>query len=184
MRAGLVAGPDQRAGRSPVRCSRLRRAGPAGIVGQLMGYRRLVASGVIAVIVLAWYAVVGLDPIVGHVTSYSATCLQLDAAGCARLGRTLDPSVFKVSVARQQVELLTAGGARSFESCTVTSKRDWHCRSLEGAVEFGFSAGRPWHRVRGSEQSDLVFVSRLRYLWLKSGEADRALLPMRFQFRR
>ena len=115
----------------------------------------------------------GSDPISGRVTSYYATCLQRGTDHrCTAIGRTLDPSVFRVSVALQRVESVAENGAPvQLRSCAVTSNRDWHCRSSsDDSIELGFSGGRPWLTIEGSPGTDLVFLPRWRYLWLKSGE--------------
>jgi hypothetical protein len=149
-------------------------------------YRRIVALGVMVVAVTACWIFYGSDPVSGHVTSYYATCIQKSADNrCTAVGRTLDPTVFRVSVALQRVESFRADGELvQLRSCAVTSKRDWRCRSsTDDSFEFGFSAGRPWVRIQGSDTTDLVFLPRWRYLWLKSGEPHGELFPNRFLFR-
>jgi hypothetical protein len=149
-------------------------------------YRRIVALGVMVVAVTACWIFYGSDPVSGHVTSYYATCIQKSADNrCTAVGRTLDPTVFRVSVALQRVESFRADGELvQLRSCAVTSKRDWRCRSsTDDSFEFGFGAGRPWVRIQGSDTTDLVFLPRWRYLWLKSGEPHGELFPNRFLFR-
>lgn len=145
------------------------------------------ALGVTVTAVAACYVLYGSDPFSGRVTSYYATCLQRSADNrCTVVGRTLDPSVFQVSVARQQVEVWGDNGERlQLRSCAVTSKKDWHCRSAtDDSFDLGFNAGQPWLRIQGSDATDLIFLPRWRYLWLKSGEPHRDQLPARFRFRR
>jgi hypothetical protein len=130
------------------------------------------------------WIVYGADAISGRVTSYSATCLQRAPDNrCAAMGRTLEPSVFRVSTALQRVESIGEHGkVVQLRSCEVTSKRDWHCvsASVDG-FELGFSEGRPWLRIRGSSATDLVFLPRWTYLWLKSGEPHHGLGPALFR---
>jgi hypothetical protein len=147
--------------------------------------RKVIALGVTVTAAAACYAFYGSDPISGRVTSYYATCLQRSADNrCTVVGRTLDPSVFQVSVALQQVEVLGEGERRQLRSCAVTSRNNWHCRSTtDDSFELGFNAGQPWLRIQGSDARDLVFLPRWRYLWLKSGEPHRGQLPARFHFR-
>jgi hypothetical protein len=148
---------------------------------------RMVGLAVTVVAVAAWCIFYGSDPVSGHVTSYYATCVQRTADNrCAALGRTLDPTVFRVSVALQRVESFGANGDLvALRSCAVTSKKDWRCRSTtDDSFELGFSAGRPWVRIQGSDTTDLVFLPRWRYLWLKSGEPHGASLRTRFLLRR
>ena len=72
-----------------------------------------------------------------------------------------------------------------FHSCAVTSKKDWHCRSsTDDSFELGYRDGQPWLRIKGSEETDLVFLPRWQYLWLKSGEPHGNLAPKQFQFRK
>ena len=147
----------------------------------------MVALGVMFAAAAACCIFYGSDPLSGHVTSYYATCVQRSADNrCTAVGRTLDPTVFRVSVAFQRVE--SFGVNRELvplRSCAVTSKKDWRCRSTtDDSFELGFSAGRPWVRIQGSDTTDLVFLPRWRYLWLKSGEPHGELFPYRFLFRR
>lgn len=147
---------------------------------------RVTTLGLTVAAVAACYVCVGSDSISGHVTSYYATCLQRSPDNrCTAIGRTFHPAVFEVSVALQQVTVLGAEGQRQqLRSCTVTSKTDWRCRfSTDDAADLGFSAGRPWLRVGGSEATDLVFLPRWRYLWLRSGEPHAGSLRPRFYFR-
>jgi hypothetical protein len=142
--------------------------------------------GVMVAAVAACCVFYGSDPISGQVTSYYATCLHRSADNrCTAVGRTLDPTVFRVSVAPQRVEWFGENGELlQLRSCAVTSKKDWRCRSTDDSFDLGFSAGRPWLRIQGSDATDLVFLPRWRYLWLKSGEPHGELLPTRFLFRR
>jgi hypothetical protein len=137
-------------------------------------------------VVTALWVLFGADIISGNVTSYSATCLQKGHDGrCDALGRTMDPVVFEIAVTRQQVHALTEDGhRRRLKSCVVTSKKDWHCRSsTDDSFELGYREGQPWLRIKGSEETDLVFLPRWQYLWLKSGEPHGELVPKRFRFR-
>lgn len=159
------------------------RLGPA----EPVKLHQYLALGTTVTAVAACYVLYGSDRISGRVTSYYATCLQRSADNrCSAVGRTLDPSVFHVSVALQQVEVLGEHGERlPLRSCAVTSRKDWHCRSAtDDAFELGFNAGQPWLRIQGSDATDLIFLPRWRYLWLKSGEPHRDQLPARFLIRR
>jgi hypothetical protein len=146
----------------------------------------VVVGGMAAAVATGWI-LYGSDPISGRVTTYYATCLQRGPDNrCAAIGRTFDPSVYRVSVALQQVELLGGnGGPTQLRSCAVTSRNDWHCRSSsDDSFELGYSGGRPWLRIHDSAATDLVFLPRWRYLWLKSGEPHGETYPTRFRFRR
>lgn len=98
------------------------------------------------------------------------------------VGRTFEPSVYRVSKALQRVESLGDNGkVVQLRSCEVTSRTDWHCRSASvDDFELGFSGGQPWMRIRGSA-TDLVFLPRWKYLWLKSGEPHHGLGPALFR---
>jgi hypothetical protein len=159
---------------------------PFDIFTVVTRYRTMVAFGVMVAAVAGCCVFYGSDPISGRVTSYYATCLQKSADNrCTAVGRTLDPTVFRVSVALQRVERFGENGEPvQLRSCAVTSRSDWRCRSTDDSVDLGFSAGRPWLRIQGSDSTDLVFLPRWRYLWLKSGEPHGELLPPRFRFRR
>jgi hypothetical protein len=145
----------------------------------------MVALGGMVAAVAACGVFYGSDPISGRVTSYYATCLQRSVDNrCTAVGRTFDPAVFRVSVALQRVESFRENGERVLlHSCAVTSRKDWRCRSTDDSVDLGFSGGRPWLRIQGSDSTDLVFLPRWRYLWLKSGEPHRELFPARFRLR-
>ncbi len=145
--------------------------------------RQIVALAAIAATAAAWI-LYGADAIAGRVTSYSATCLRRGADDrCIAPGRTLEPSVFRVSTALQRVDSLREDGAIvHLRSCAVTSRLDWHCLSAsDDALELGFRNGRPWTRIRGVGTTDLVFVSRWKYLWLKSGEPHGTFVPAFFR---
>jgi hypothetical protein len=129
----------------------------------------------------------GSDLLSGSVTAYYATCLQRSADNrCTSVGRTLDPTVFRVSVALQQVEVWRENGKRlQLRSCAVMSKGNWRCRSAtDDRLELGFNSGQPWMRIPGSDPPDLVCLPRWRYLWLKTGEPHGKLLPTPFVFGR
>jgi len=148
---------------------------------------RVVAVGITALAVTGVWVLCGSDVVSGRLTSYSAVCLQKGPDGrCQTIGRTMDPAVFEISVARQQVEAFAeSGGRMRFHSCAVTSKKDWHCRSsTDDSFELGYRDGQPWLRIKGSEETDLVFLPRWQYLWLKSGEPHGNLAPKQFQFRK
>jgi hypothetical protein len=150
-------------------------------------YTALAALGISSAILAAGWVFYGSDLISGEVTSYYATCLQRSPDNhCTAIGRTFEPAVFRVSAARQQVESVGQNGQlRPLRSCVVTSKREWRCRSTDDAFELGVSAGRPWQRIQGKEASDLVFLPRWRYLWVRSGEPQGpSLLSRRFLLRR
>ncbi|MEP6915021.1 MAG: hypothetical protein ABJC89_05220 [Acidobacteriota bacterium] len=145
----------------------------------------MVALGVTVTTVAACAVFYGSDLLSGRVTSYYATCLQRSADNrCTVVGRSLDPSVFQVSVARQRVEALGDRGERlQLRSCAVTSKTNWQCRSrTDDSVDLGFNAGQPWLRIHGVDATDLVFLPRWRYLWLKSGEPPGDQRRARFLF--
>jgi hypothetical protein len=134
---------------------------------------------------LVWI-VYGSDIVSGRVTTYYAACLKWSPdSRCAAVGRTFDPAVFRVSVPLQQVESVGADGLPvRLHACAVLSRSDWHCRSsADDGFELGYHGGRPWMRVHGEPASDLVFLPRWQYLWLRSGEPQRERLPTLFQFR-
>jgi hypothetical protein len=137
-----------------------------------------------AVAAATGWIVYGADPISGRVTSYAATCLRRGADNrCVAIGRTLEPSVYRISTALQRVESISSTGeVVPLRSCSVTSKSDWHCVSASvDEFELGSSGGRAWLRIRGSATTDLVFLPRWKYLWLRSGEPHRGLGPALFR---
>ena len=74
---------------------------------------RVVAVGITALAVTGVWVLCGSDVISGRLTSYSAVCLQKGPDGrCQTIGRTMDPAVFEISVARQQVEAFAESGGR------------------------------------------------------------------------
>jgi len=106
-----------------------------------------------------------------RVTTYAVICLEPVRDGsCESPGRTLDPATFTVSTERQQVWTSDNGHAVALPSCQVESRRNWRCRSLDGASELGVTAGRPWLARGEGRASDLAFVSAWRYWWLRTGE--------------
>jgi hypothetical protein len=162
----------------------------AGIFQAVTRRRTIVGLAGFAAAAATGWIVCGSDPITGRVTSYYATCLERAADNrCAVIGRTLDPSVFRVSVGLQRVESVGGPGKPiQLRSCGVISKNDWHCRwssddASDDSSELGFSGGRPWLRIHGAAATDLVFLPRWRYLWLKSGEPHGRTFPTRFRVR-
>jgi hypothetical protein len=147
-------------------------------------WRPVVAVAAMAAAAATGWILYGADAFSGRVTSYSATCLRRGPDNrCIALGRTLEPSVFRVSTALQRVDSIREDGAVvPLRSCAVTSKRDWHCLSTSvDELVLGFSGGRPWVRIRGAAVTDLVFLPRWKYLWLKSGEPHSGLGPALFR---
>jgi hypothetical protein len=144
------------------------------------------ALGIAGVAMLAAGAIIGPDPLFGRITSYAATCLRRGPdQRCVAVGRTLGRNVFRVSVARQHVEVFSARGEPvALHACAVTARTDWRCRSVDGSFDLGFSDGQPWMRLPGEAASDIVFLSRWRYIWLQSGEPHPALRPIPFGSRR
>lgn len=146
----------------------------------------MAAIGVLAGAAAVYWFLYGADSLPGRVTAYYAACLRRASdRRCTVVGRTFAPAVFRVSAALQRVESIDEKGEIGpLRACEVVSKDDWRCRSAsDDSFELGFSGGRPWFDIDGSAAPDLVFLPRWRYLWLKSGERYRDVLPNRFQLR-
>src|SRR4051794_10532037 len=122
--------------------------------------RMAAALGVAAVAMLVAGAIIGPDPLSGRITSYAATCLRRGPdQRCVAVGRTLGRNVFRVSVGRQHVDVFGARGESvALHACAVTSRTEWHCRSVDGSFDLGFSDGQPWMRLPGEITSDIVFL--------------------------
>jgi len=107
-----------------------------------------------------------------RVTTYAVTCLVAVRNGtCASPGQTLDPATFIVSV--QQQTVWVSGTDAALTGCVVRSTSDWRCKTRDDESEFGVTEGRPWLGPRDGRASDLYFVSRWRYLWMRAGERRR-----------
>jgi hypothetical protein len=120
---------------------------------------------------IAGLAVITVDMRSPTITTYAATCLvHVEDGHCSAPGRTLEPATFTVSVERQQVWVSESGTTRVLASCSVQSKQNWRCRSSDDASELGIAGGRPWRIVPGGNSSDIYFMSKWRYFWMKSGE--------------
>jgi len=118
-----------------------------------------------------------------RVTTYAAICLVPVTNGtCTSPGRTLDSASFTVSIQQQAVWVSESSGSFALEECAVTSTHDWRCTSPDGVSQLGITAGQPWLVHPGRAPSDIFFVSRWRYLWMKAGE-PRAAGPLRPIFR-